>query len=73
MTQDVCIHFAGRGIAKVRLTSSSERLSLQIPKAKTAVTQLTTWQQKRSLQERATGLSLITHGDFIRLLFLGSK
>ena len=62
---DVCIHFAGRRISKVRLTSFSERLSLQIPKIKTAVAQLTTRQQKQSLQERTAGLSLLTHGDFI--------
>lgn len=73
MTLDVCIHFAGRGIAKVKLTSFLERLSLQIPKTKTAVAQLTTRQQKRSLQERTTALSLITHGDFIRILVLRSK
>ena len=72
-TLDVCIHFAGGGIAEVKLTSFSERLSLQIPKIKTAVVQQTTRQQKQSLQERAMGLSLITHGDFIRILLLGSK
>ncbi|EPY80775.1 hypothetical protein CB1_000803020 [Camelus ferus] len=73
MTSDVCIHFTGRGIAKVKLTSFSERLSLQIPKIKTAAVQLTTRQQKQSLQERAAGLSLVTHGDFIRLLLHRSK
>lgn len=70
---DVCIHFAGRGIAKAKLTSLSEHLSLQIPKIKTAVAPLTTRQQKQSLQERTAGQSLITHGDFIRILLLRSK
>ena len=70
---DVCIHFAGRVISKVKFTSFSECLSLQIPKIKTAVAPLTTRQQKQSLQERTAGLSLITHGDFIRILLLRSK
>lgn len=72
MTRDVCIHFAGRGMAKVKLTSS-ERLSLQTPKTKTAVTWPRTRERKRSLQERTTGLSLLTHGHFSRILLLGSK
>ncbi|KAG5210460.1 hypothetical protein MJT46_006093 [Ovis ammon polii x Ovis aries] len=44
----------------------------EIPKIKTAVAPLTTRQQKQSLQERTAGLSLITHGDFIRILLLRS-
>lgn len=73
MTLDVCIHFAGRGIAKVKLTSFSECLSLKMPKIKAAVAQLTTRQQKQSLPERTVGLNLIIHGDFIRILLLGGK
>ena len=73
MTLDVCIHFAGRGITKVKLTSFFERLSLQKPKTKAAATQLTTRQQKQSRQGRTSGLSLITHGDSIRILLFGSR
>ena len=73
MTLDVCIHFARRGIAKVKLTSFSECLSLQIPKIKAAVAWLTTRQQKQPLPERTVGLNLIMRGDFIRTLLRGGK
>lgn len=73
MTLDVCIHFAGRGIAMVKLTSFSECLSLKIPKIKAAVARLTTRQQKQSLPARTVGLNLVVHGDFMRILLHWGK